>query len=114
MVLAKKIIGIVENITLLSAKKKKRVKAKIDTGATNSSIDVKLAKELKLGPVIKSKLIKSSLGNMRRPIIEATIIIKGKRTKAEFTIADRSHLKYDVLIGQNALKEGFLIDPSKK
>jgi hypothetical protein len=29
-------------------------------------------------------------------------------------VADRSHLKYKILIGQNILKKGFIIDPQKK
>ena len=34
--------------------------------------------------------------------------------KSEFTIADRTHMKYKILVGQNILKEGFLVDPMKK
>ncbi len=33
--------------------------------------------------------------------------------KVHFSIADRAHMKYKVLIGKNILKKGFLIDPSK-
>ena len=89
------------------------MKAKIDTGATKSSIDTNLAAKLRLGPVIKSKLIKSAHGSKLRPIIEATIELAGNVIKSEFTLADRAHMKYSILIGQNILKHGFLIDPSK-
>lgn len=88
--------------------------ARIDTGATKSSVDARLAAELALGPVIKTKLVKSAAGNKLRPVIKASIRISGKSLKSEFTIADRSHMKYRVLIGQNILKKGFLIDPTKK
>ena len=37
-----------------------------------------------------------------------------KEIKTDFTLADRSNMKYSVLIGQNILKQGFLIDPSKE
>ncbi|MEK6949225.1 MAG: RimK/LysX family protein, partial [Nanoarchaeota archaeon] len=90
------------------------VEAKVDTGASKSSIDIKLASKLGLGPVIKSKMIKSAHGNKLRPIIEAEIILAGRKIKSEFTLADRTHMKYGVLIGVNTLKHGFLVDPSKE
>ena len=107
------IIGLTENVSVYCNPDRKKVIAKIDTGATKSSIDTNLAEELKLGPVIKSKLVKSAHGSKLRPIIEATIELAGKKIKSEFTLADRAHMKYRVLIGQNILKDGFLIDPLK-
>lgn len=109
----KTVIGLDEKVRIHHSSGNKSVTAKIDTGATKSSIDTNLAAELKLGPVIKSKLIKSAHGSKLRPIIEATIELAGKKIKSEFTLADRAHLKYRILIGQNILKEGFLIDPTK-
>ena len=102
-----------EKVKVQHGNGKKNVLAKIDTGATKSSIDTNLAAELKLGPVIKSKLIKSAHGSKLRPIIEATIELAGKRIKSEFTLADRAHMRYRILIGQNILKDGFLINPTK-
>mgnify|MGYP001593868723 CR=1 FL=1 len=107
------LIGLAERVSVYHHNGKKNVAAKIDTGATKSSIDTNLAAELKLGPVIKSKLIKSAHGSKLRPIIEATIELAGKTIKSEFTLADRAHMKYRILIGQNILKDGFLIDPTK-
>ena len=106
-------IGLEEKVTIQHDSGKKSVIAKIDTGATKSSIDTNLAAELKLGPVIKSKLVKSAHGSKLRPIIEASIELAGRKIKSEFTLADRAHMKYRILIGQNILKEGFLIDPTK-
>ena len=109
------IVGLTENIKLISSEGlNEEVVAKVDTGATKSSIDTRLAKKLKLGPVIKSKMIKSAHGNQLRPIIEAEILLAGKKIKTEFTLADRNHMKYKMLIGVNILKEGFLVDPAKK
>ena len=107
------VIGLAEKVKIYHLKANKIVIAKIDTGATKSSIDTNLAAELRLGPVIKSKLIKSAHGSKLRPIIEATIELAGKKIKSEFTLADRAHMKYRILIGQNILKDGFLIDPIK-
>ena len=109
------IIGLTESVTLIPKQgKEEHVIAKIDTGATKSSIDMSLAKKLKLGPVITSKLVKSAHGNQLRPIIEAVIEIAGRKMKSEFTLADRAHMRYRVLIGVNLLENGFLVDPSHK
>jgi len=107
------VIGLAEKVSVYCNGVKKNVVSKIDTGATKSSIDTNLAAELKLGPVIKSKLVKSAHGSKLRPIIEATIELAGKKITSEFTLADRAHMKYRILIGQNILKNGFLIDPTK-
>lgn len=108
-----KIIGLTEQVILHSDGKKKKIIARIDTGATISSIDARLAAELSLGPVMQTKLVKSAHGNKLRPVVEARITIGKKTIKEKFTIADRDHMKYKALIGQNILKKGFLIDPSK-
>ena len=107
------IIGLSQKITIFG-KKSKTLVAKVDTGATKSSIDSKLASKLQLGPVIRTKLVKSAQGREIRPVILAEIKMCGKKMESEFTLADRTHLKYAVLIGQNILKKGFIIDPSKK
>jgi len=111
----KEIIGLTEYITLVGGNgKKKKVKAKIDTGADKSSIDLKLAAQLQLGPVVKTRLIKSASGSLMRPIIRSKVIFAKKEMDVYFTMADRAHMKYRVLIGKNILKKGFLIDPSKE
>ncbi|MBW3015497.1 RimK/LysX family protein [Candidatus Woesearchaeota archaeon] len=110
----KAIIGCTEKVIVYGPKGKKKVTARIDTGAAKNSIDTNLAAELNLGPVIKTTEIKSALGITTRPIIEATIEIAGKKIKSEFTLANRGHMNYSVLIGRNLLKHGFLIDPNKK
>lgn len=109
----KSIIGLVEKITLKGENLDKEVDARIDTGAQISSIDMKLATELKLGPVIRTKKIRSANGSMVRPILEVEINIDGHDIKEEFTLSNREHMDFPVLIGQNILKKGFLIDPSK-
>lgn len=108
------ILGLIEKVTIFGSEdKSQEIDARIDTGATNSSIDYDLAANLRLGPIIKNKVVRQSNGKVLRPVIEVEILIKGKKIVAEFTISNRSHMKYDALIGQNILKKGFLIDPSK-
>jgi len=107
-------IGFIETISIIGREENKEVLAKIDTGATKSSIDSKLAAELNLGPIIATKLVKSAHGNSVRPIVKADIELAGQRVGTRFTLADRAHMKYRVLVGQDVLKEvGFLIDPKK-
>ena len=109
------LLGLTEKITLIGPEAEKTVIARIDSGATNSSIDSSLAKKLKLGPIVKKKLVKSARGSTIRPFIIVKIKLGQKSIENEFNLARRGHMKYPVLIGQNILKEGkFLIDPLKK
>ena len=108
-------IGLTEKATVIGSEKEKEILARIDTGADICSIDKKLAKRLKLGPVERIKKIKSSNGIRERPIVRAVLEMKGRRfIKVRFSLADRNHLRYKMLIGKNNLKRDFLIDPSKK
>jgi len=110
------IVGLIEFVTCYSKSKRKHeeVKARIDTGATKSSIDIELAKKLNLGPVIGNKTIKNAHGSVKRDLIEVEIKIAGKLLREKFTLADRSNLKYPLLIGRNILQHDFLIDPKKR
>ncbi len=110
------ILGLTEDLIVLDRKgKEEQVAVRIDTGATSSSIDMNLAARLKLGPVITSKIIKSASGVRTRPVVRVKIKINGLILEEDFNLADRSHMTYQVLIGQNILKKGnFLIDPNKK
>ncbi|NQU99025.1 ATP-dependent zinc protease [Candidatus Woesearchaeota archaeon] len=111
----KTIVGLTEKVKLNGKNKNNEtIVARMDTGATNSSIDLNLASKLTLGPIIESKVVKSTHGTRLRPVIEADIEIHGKKIKEKFTLADRSHMRFPVLIGQNILKKGFLVDPSKE
>lgn len=110
---SKIIIGLIEHLIILKGNKRFPVEARIDSGATKSSIDINLAKEFNAS-IIDSKIVKSAHGVKRRPIVALDIELAGKKIfKAEFSIVDRNHMKYRALIGQNILKKGFLIDPSK-
>jgi len=111
--MAKIILGLTTRVVLFGKKGKKEVIARIDTGATKSSIDKDLARELDLGPVLGHTRVKSAHGTRYRPVLTADILIGGELMHSEFNIAEREHMKYKILIGQNILKKGFLIDPSK-
>ncbi len=109
----RKIIGLTEKVEIVGEKNSKTVRARIDTGAATSSIDVSLASDLFLGPIVRVKTIKSSLGKDKRPVVRAKIRIKGVEVSTYFTVADRAHMKYPVLIGRNLLRKlPVLIDPN--
>ncbi len=104
-------IGLIEPITLENTKS---YKAKIDTGADSSSIDINLAKKLGDKKIVGHKTVRSALGRHKRPTIELEVEFQGRKFKEKFTLSDRSNLKYKVLIGKDILKkEEFLIDPCK-
>ena len=108
----KKLVGLLEDVTVFGNENHVTIPAKIDTGATRSSIDLELTKKLGLGPIIRTKIIRSVEGSSKRPVINVKIKFAGKIITEEFTIANRSKMKYQVLIGLNILKKGFIIDPN--
>ena len=108
----KKIVGLTEKVIVKGTTQTVELLARIDTGATKSSIDLALSNQLGLGPVVDSKLVKSAHGVKLRPIVRAEIVLGGKTIQAKFTLADRNHMNYSILIGQNILKKNFLVDPS--
>ena len=105
----KTVIGLTEKVLING----QEVEAKIDTGATTSSIDAKLASKLKLGPIVRTSTVRSSHGKRVRIVVEADLQIKDRKIKTHFNITPRKEMKYKVLIGINILKNNFLIDPSK-
>ena len=108
------VLGLTQRIIIYGKNKQKTVIARVDTGATKASIDKTLAKQLKLVPGTKTRIVRSAHGISKRPVVEIRIKINNKILKADFTIAERSHLTYPVLVGQNILKAGkFIIDPLK-
>jgi len=107
-------VGFLEKVTVYGPNGQKTATARIDTGAARNSIDKKLAIKLGIKKVIKHKVVKSAHGVKKRPIVKAHLKIANKKLNdMTFTLADRKHMKYDVLIGRNTLKQGFLVDPDK-
>jgi hypothetical protein len=84
--------------------------AKIDTGASRSSIDEKLAKRLGLHEIIKEKEVKNSHGKSLRKIVKTKVKIGNRIIPTSFTLANRKDLKFDLILGKNFLWRGFIID----
>jgi hypothetical protein len=116
------------------------VEAKIDTGAYTSAIHCSGIREATLAdgsrvirfqlldpshPQYDNKLfefkeftlrdIKSSFGDVQeRYVIRTQIQLYEEIIEADFSLSDRSDLKYPVLIGRALLQNNFIVDVSKK
>jgi hypothetical protein len=93
----------------------REVLAKIDTGAVYSSIDEDLAEDLGIdldNPEDEVE-IESTNGEEERPLVRVRIRIAGRTLDTRVTVADRSELSKDVLIGNRDL-DRFLIKPNEE
>jgi alpha-L-glutamate ligase-like protein len=112
-----KTINVWELVKVVGENKQKvEVAAKIDTGAWRTSIDKNLA--LKLGLTKKenllwSKKVKSGLGKEVRQVINLKYYLAGRKIKTIASLANRSHLRSQLIIGRRDL-EGFVVKSSEK
>lgn len=114
--MAKKTIGLIEKVRI----HKKgggfvETTALVDTGAQMTSIDMEVAREAKLGPVVRTFKTKAPITKHvdKRPVVKATIEINEEKFTVEANIKDRSHMKFPVLIGRNLIYDNFVVDVSK-
>jgi hypothetical protein len=129
------IIGEAENVTIKPSNL--RLKARIDTGATTSSIgmhshefferdgkkwlnfsvkdpgsDKTVAFEKR---VLRTAMIKRhGAEDMARPVVKLSIELANITMEREFTLADRSGFEFPVLIGRNVLGGKYMVDVSRK
>lgn len=115
-----------------------KIKAKIDTGARTSALhvtDLEIKKRktgdfayFKVHPVQRKSLpsyeakakvveyreIKSSNGSTsERPVIEVDIFLGGQKQKIELTLVNRDLMGFRMLLGREAVRKGFLVNPGK-
>ena len=111
--------------------------ARIDTGAETASLD---ARDIEMferdgedwvrfgivhpdnGEVVvlerqlerKARIIQSNTEQAeRRPVVVLGIVVGNVRQNAEFTLSNRSHLDYQVLVGRNVLSDVMVVDVSR-
>lgn len=110
-------VGVFEEVKIKGKNGRRlTVTAKLDTGATRSSIDRKIAEELGLlteDNIILTRRFRSALGVAERPVIGITFWLKGKKIKTAVGVADRAALKKPFIIGTRDLR-GFLVEPYSK
>lgn len=112
-----------------------RVAAKVDTGAYRSALHYqgirirtedgikRLVVTFQMGGVRKTKVfrsfkrvtVKSSNGETsRRYLISTQVKLDGHVVRTQFTLFDRSDMKYQVLLGRKFLRGRFVVDVSRK
>jgi len=110
----------------------KAQKARMDTGATTSSISAseisdferngerwvrfKLEDGTELSKPLErvARISQASAQSDRRRIIRLGIKMGDITQTAEFSLKDRSHLKYEVLIGRNLLRDLLVVDVANR
>jgi len=122
------IIGGVEDVILLPWGIK--LPARIDTGAAKSSLDAREIKvqddmvQFKLPekwgglrvrlPIVEWRHVRTPEGRERRPLVEVEICFGSKRIRTLVNLADRSTVKYPLILGRNFLKEDFIVDVKRR
>lgn len=107
-----------------------RLPARIDTGATVTSLDARHLKierdeaEFRLPeehggtllrvPIVGWRHVRSSKGRESRPVVEVDLCIASKRIRVKANLNDRSLVKYPIILGRNALKDHFIVDVKKR
>lgn len=111
--------------------------ARIDTGAESASLDARDVQEFERDgerwvrfkmPLPDSeglvdverkvsrfvRILQSSAEEAdRRPVIKLRIVIGNVERLVEFTLSDREHLEFPILIGRNVLKDSMIVDVSR-
>lgn len=106
----KKTIKVFEKVRIQTATDWVEIEVKVDTGAFRTSIDRKLADELGLsGEVSHQKRVKSALGVDVRDVIKLTFELGGKQLITTASLADRSNLRFQMIVGRQDLKD-FLVE----
>lgn len=107
-----RVLGVIEKVTIYGEKKRKTVRAKIDTGAYRTSLDVDLVRELDLDHHHKMVSVRSGSGRQRRRTVRLNFKLKNKEINTIATYTERSHLRFPIIIGRKDIKD-FLVDPAK-
>ena len=112
----KKILQNYEEVLIWGLEKESEVvRAKVDTGANRTSLDVKIAEKLGLldkKNIIEKKMFYSGLGQQERYIVNCTFEIADATITSEISISDRSHMTHKMIIGRRDIPN-FLVKPSK-
>ncbi|MCI5066742.1 RimK/LysX family protein [bacterium] len=65
-------------------------------------------------PLSRKAKIKTKKGSLQiRPVVTLAVCVGDRFQEVEFTLVDRSHFEYPVLIGRNFLAGKFLVDSSR-
>jgi len=113
----KKVVRLVQRVVVAGPGGEESVRAKVDTGADRTTVDKALAARLMLVPTGSNVAVKASAAGKRveRPLVNAAVTLAGIKFNLRVGVADRSQMRYSVIIGRDILRSGdFLIDPSRR
>ncbi len=126
------IVGWVERAVLLDPLVK--LKAKLDSGAETSSLDVEVIKKFRKGGkrwvrfrlrdretgkdhvIVRERvrtvaIVQHNGDRQARPVVKMDICIAGRILETDVSLIDRSEFNYPLLLGRTVLSEFALIDP---
>lgn len=112
------------------------LKAKVDSGARSSAlhaVDISVVERhsgryvryracteagkkapMHESPMLEVRTVRSSHGDItERPVIMMKVVLGGEERSIEVTLIDRSIMGFKLLLGRQALKGRYLIDPGK-
>jgi len=131
----KKVVGAKERVLLTDLGIV--MQSRVDTGATTSSMDAREIEiferngeewvrfkihdpdldqlvELERPRSRKVRIIQASSEDVeKRPVVEMRITMGSLTQMAEFTLSDRSHMEFPLLIGRNVLRDVMLVDVAR-
>lgn len=115
-----------------------RLAAKVDTGAKTSALDATAISEIEqdgmsfvrftvdagskglqqqhecTAQVVDQREVRDSGGHVElRYVIRTEVVVDGLRWAVEMTLAERSSMKYPMLLGRQALRGRFVVDPQR-
>jgi hypothetical protein len=62
--------------------------------------------------VVATRDVKSSTGTVEhRPVVHATVVLAGRLVTAEVTLTRRDEMGFRMLVGREALRHRFVVDP---
>lgn len=65
-------------------------------------------------PVVSNRDIRSSSGEVdRRPVVRTSLVLAGTTVDAEVTLTRRDEMGFRMLIGRQAMRGRFVVDPGK-
>ena len=113
------------------------IKAKIDTGARTSAIHAFDQLQVERNgdpwvrfsvhpwqatdedpvtvecPLVEMRTVRSSSGHAEvRPLVRLALTLSGRTVTAEVTLSRRDEMGFRMLVGREALAQGFLVDPA--
>ena len=117
-------IGAVE--TVFFTEWEKSAEARVDTGAALCSLGVSSVAESSdrksvffvyegqryCLPLLRTVTVHTAEGISRRPTVELTTAVRSRIKRCEWTLFDRSKMRYAALIGRNWLSETAVVDVS--